>query len=147
MTSPALLQRPHYHGAAELVIGYQNEVLCKLDEGPSITNSTILISPGVRHANDYQDELSVTIYFDSDSAYFQRLSNDMVQVTSALTSMTDIRNAQESVRWIYENEPRMDICREKLKSILLGGSELSVSKIDVRIQIVLDQLRQNPANN
>ena len=139
--------RPHYHGAAELVIGYQSEVLCKLDEGPSISDSTILIPPGVTHANEYQDELSVTIYFDSDSSYFQRLSNEMVQVTSVLTSMTGTRNVQESVRWIYESEPGIDTCREKLNSILVEETELSDSEIDVRIQIVLNQLRQNPAND
>ena len=139
--------RPHYHGAAELIIGYENDVLCRLDEGQPISAPSILIPPGVTHENEYQDELSVTIYFDSDSSYFHRLSNEMVQVADVFTPLADIRRWQESVRWIYENKPELDTCRDQLNAALKKETEISDGKIDVRIQAVLNDLRQNPANN
>ena len=107
--------RPHYHGAAELVIGYQCDVLCKLGKGQPISAPSILIPPGITHQNEYQDNVNVTIYFDSDSSYFKRLSNEMVPEGGVYTSIADVHKCQEKVGWIYENEPGIDTCREKVQ--------------------------------
>ena len=139
--------RSHYHGAAEFIIGYEREVRCKLTEGPPISDPCILIPPGVTHENAYQDELSVTLYFDSDSSYFHHLSNEMVRVGDVFTSLANIRRCQEGVRWIYENKPEINACRDRLDAFLIQEAEIPDSKIDARIQAVLNELRQNPASN
>lgn len=146
--SPTVSQlKAHYHGAAELVIAYTGKVYCNLSGGAFVSAASILIPPGVAHKNEYENQLSVTIYVDSDSRCFRHLKELMSAEASVFVALPKEAECQELVRWIYQNQPIPDDCRDRLNSLLTDQHPSSTKLIDPRIQIVLDELRQNPADN
>ena len=136
----------HYHGAAELIVGYRGVVRCNLHPSTSISGRSILIPAGTTHKNEYEDQLSVTMYFDSDSQFFRHLSNEMLSNAGVFFPLKNEAECQEEVRWIYQNEPTLDVCRERLNKTFIRKHRSTDHNIDSRIQIVLDELRKDPAN-
>jgi len=146
--SPATKQlNPHYHGAAELVVTLDQAMSCTLDATAQVSASSLLIPPGVTHQNEYKDAVSVTLYFDSDSACYSYLTKHMTSAGQIFVLVPEEQLLQNRLRSIWAEQPDPQVCYPALMKILHGGSVPDRAAMDSRISQILTELRRAPADD
>ena len=143
--SPVVDLQPHYHGAAELVVGLNQPVHCCLDDN-IVTAISILIPPGVTHQNQYTDPVSATLYFDPESSGYSQLRGQMSWNSGVYQGLPDESCFQDWLKEVYETPLSPEACQTQLKAHLFAGAADN-SEMDERVCRIVSELRGDPARD
>ena len=138
--------QPHSHGAAELVVSL-GEPVCANLEGYEVRANSILIPPGVRHQNTYEELVSAVLYLDIESYHYKALAMRMTAEGLVYTGIPNEHAIQPSLATVYDRQPSAGDCYSLVVEAFFNTGRRKKKQLDPRVLTVVETIRAHPAED